>query len=52
MRGKNGQNWQHYVSDRNEHQDLFYLNKIYIIDPIIVCVASSVEYSIMQREKK
>jgi len=48
MRGKNGWNWQYYVRDRNEHQDLFCLNKIYIIDPTIACVVSNVGYSIMQ----
>lgn len=52
MRGKNGQNWQYYVRDRNEYQDLFCLNKICIIDAIIVCVVSTVGYNIMQIREK
>lgn len=52
MRGKNGQNWQYYVRDRNEYQDLFCLKKICIIDAIIVCVVSTVGYHIMQIREK
>lgn len=48
VRGKNCGNWQYYVSDRNEYQDLFWLNKICFIDAIIVCVVSSVGYRMMQ----